>query len=74
MRIAGVVFFNVSVGLGAFGGAILLALLKAGDELEAAAVAADVAALRAAGTRWSQIALLFPGNAVNQVSQLRQAT
>lgn len=33
--IAGVIFFNVNVGLGAFGCAILLALLKAGDELEA---------------------------------------
>ncbi len=35
MLIAGVIFFNVNVGLGAFGCAILLALLKAGDELEA---------------------------------------
>ena len=33
--IVGVIFFNVNVGLGAFGGAILLSLLRAGDELEA---------------------------------------
>ena len=33
--ITGVILFDVSVGLGAFAGAILLALLKAGDELEA---------------------------------------
>ncbi len=33
--IAGVIFFDVNVGLGAFACAILLALLKAGDELEA---------------------------------------
>jgi len=32
---------------------------REGDEIEAAAVAADVVALRATGTRWSQIALLF---------------
>ena len=33
--ITGVTLFDVSVGLGAFAGAILLSLLKAGDELEA---------------------------------------
>ena len=33
--IASVIFFDVHVGLGAFAGAILLSLLKAGDELEA---------------------------------------
>ena len=33
--IASVIFLDVHVGLGAFGGAILLSLLKAGDELEA---------------------------------------
>ena len=33
--ILGVIFFNVHVGLGAFAAAVLLSLLKAGDELEA---------------------------------------
>jgi len=33
--IAGVIFFDVSVGLGAFAAAIALSLLKAGDEMEA---------------------------------------
>ena len=33
--IIGVIFFNVHVGLGAFAAAIVLALLKVGDELEA---------------------------------------
>ena len=33
--IVSVIFFDVDVGLGAFAGAVLLSLLKAGDELEA---------------------------------------
>ena len=33
--IFGVIFLGVDVGLGAFGGAVLLSLLKAGDEMEA---------------------------------------
>ena len=33
--ILGVIFFNVHVGLGAFAAAVLLSVLKAGDELEA---------------------------------------
>ena len=33
--LAGVIFFDVSVGLGAFAAAIALSLLKAGDEMEA---------------------------------------
>ena len=33
--VTSVVFFDVHVGLGAFGGAVLLSLLRAGDELEA---------------------------------------
>ena len=33
--VTSVVFFDVQVGLGAFAGAVLLSLLKAGDELEA---------------------------------------
>ena len=33
--LAGVIFFDVSVGLGAFAAAIVLSLLKAGDEVEA---------------------------------------
>ena len=36
--VTSVVFFDVNVGLGAFGGAVLLALLKAGDEMEAVTI------------------------------------
>ena len=36
--IAGVIFFNVHVGLGAFAAAVVLSLLKAGDELKAVGI------------------------------------
>ena len=36
--IGGVIFFDVHVGLGAFAGAILLSLLRAGDELKAVTI------------------------------------